>query len=135
VIVRKYGNRVHSVEPNFDARAMNEIGFRRDNEWSAPTEEFFEAWEKMEAHELTAAAEGAVQGEAEEALLRSLQDQLQAVAASAGDDGVLFIESEQGVDYPKTRHTQQTQVVDGENRLYFRFTVEPPLRVSVYRKR
>jgi hypothetical protein len=136
LIVRQYGNRVHSVEPNFDARAMNEIGFRRDNEWTMPADEFHQAYEKREAHELTAAAEGEVQGEAEEALLQSLHEQLQAVAgAAAGGDGVLFIESEQGVDYPKTRHTQQTQVVDGDNRLYFRFTVEPPLRVAVYRKR
>jgi hypothetical protein len=134
VIVRQYGTRVHSVEPNFDARAMNEIGFRRDNEWSLSTEEFLESYERLEARELTAAAEGEVQGEAEERLLQSLLEQLQAVLAAAGD-GVLLIESAQGVDYPKTRHTQTTQVVDGANRLYFRFTVEPPLRVAVYRKR
>jgi hypothetical protein len=134
VIVRQYGTRVHSVEPNFDARAMNEIGFRRDNEWSLSTEEFLESYERLEARELTAAAEGVVQGEAEERLLQSLLEQLQAMVAAAGD-GVLLIESAQGVDYPKTRHTQTTQVVDGANRLYFRFTVEPPLRVAVYRKR
>jgi hypothetical protein len=46
-----------------------------------------------------------------------------------------MIESEQGVDYPKTRHTQTTQGGGHANRLYFRFTVEPPLRVAVYRKR
>jgi hypothetical protein len=134
LIVRRYGTKVHSVEPNFDANAMNEIGFRRDNEWSLPTDEFFEQYEKFENHELMAAAEGEVQTEAEAALLHSLQEQLMAVAAAAGD-GLLFIESEQGNDYPKTRHTQSTLVVEGANRLYFRFTVEPPLRVAVYRKR
>ncbi|CAN5770695.1 hypothetical protein BH23GEM9_BH23GEM9_22190 [soil metagenome] len=133
VIVRQYGNSVHSVEPNFDGRAMNEIGFRRDNEWSLATDEFFAIHEKVESHELTAAAEGDVQGEAEDALLDSLLQQLLATEAAAGN-GVLVVESEPGVDYPKTRHTQRTLVVAGENRLYFRFTVEPPLRVAVYRK-
>jgi hypothetical protein len=137
LIVRQYGTKVHSVEPNFDANAMNEVGFRRDNEWSMATSDFMAEYEKKEVHELTAAAEGEVQSEAEETLLHSLQEQLQAAAAAAAaaGGGVLLIESEQGVDYPKTRHTQQTQVVEGENRLYFRFTVEPPLRVAVYRRR
>lgn len=135
VIVKRYGSKVHSVTTNFDARAMNEIGFRRDNDWSEDSDAFFDAYEKMETHELTAAAEGEVQGDAEEKLLESLLAQLDAVARTVGDDGVLVVESEQGVDYPKTRHTQTNQVVGNENRLYFRFTVEPPLRVAVYRKR
>jgi hypothetical protein len=134
VIAKRYGAKVHSVQPNFDARAMNEIGFTRDHEWSMDASEFLETYEQVEAHELTAAAEGEVQGEAEDALLQSLHDQLAAVSRSAGD-GVVVVLSEQGVDYPKTRHTQTTHVVEGSNRLYFRFSVEPPLRVGVYRKR
>ncbi|HSJ32746.1 MAG TPA: hypothetical protein VK933_14990 [Longimicrobiales bacterium] len=135
MITKRYGSKVQSVTPNFDARAMNEIGFQRDNEWSLATDEFSESYEKVETHELTAAAEGEVQGEAEEKLLESLLEQLLAVEKTVGDGGVLMIESEQGTDYPKTRHTQTNQVVGHENRLYFRFTVEPPLRVAVYRKR
>ena len=135
MIAKRYGSKVQSVTPNFDARAMNEIGFQRDNEWSLATDEFAETYEKVETHELTAAAEGEVQGEAEEKLLESLLEQLLAVEKTVGDGGVLMIESEQGTDYPKTRHTQTNQVVGHENRLYFRFTVEPPLRVAVYRKR
>ncbi|CAN5783049.1 hypothetical protein BH23GEM10_BH23GEM10_13150 [soil metagenome] len=134
MIAKAYGATLHSVEPNFDSRAMNEVGFRRDNEWSMALDEFLAAHDKMETHELTAATEGDVQGEAEAALLSSLQDQLMATVDAAGD-GVVVIESEQGVEYPKTRHTQTTQVVGGANRLYFRFTIEPPLRVSVYRSR
>jgi hypothetical protein len=134
VIVRQYGTKVHSVVPNFDANAMTEIGFRRDGDWSLDTEEFLAAYEKLEAHDLTAAAEGEVQSETEAALLHSLQEQLLAVAEAAGD-GVAFIESQQGTDYPKTRHSQTTQVVEGANRFYFRFRVEPPLRVAIYRKR
>lgn len=135
MIAKRYGSKVHSVTPNFDARAMNEVGFQRDNEWSMSTDEFMESYEKTETHELTAAAEGDVQGDAEEKLLESLQQQLAAVEKTVGDGDVLMIESEQGVDYPKTRHTQTNQLVGHENRLFFRFTVEPPLRVAVYRRR
>lgn len=135
MIAKRYGSKVQSVTPNFDARAMNEIGFRRDNEWSIDKDEFEESYQQLESHELTAAAEGDVQGEAEEKLLESLQAQLLAVEKTVADDGVLMIESEQGLDYPKTRHTQTNQLVGNENRLFFRFTVEPPLRVAVYRKR
>jgi hypothetical protein len=134
MIVKQYGTKIQSVQPNFDARAMNEIGFTRDHEWSMPTEEFFEQHEKLEAHELTAAAEGDVQDEAEEQLLQSLQEQLLAVDRAAGD-GYVLLESAQGVDYPKTRGSQTTQVIDGANRLYFRWAVEPPLRVAVYRRK
>lgn len=134
MIAKRYGTKIQSVTPNFDARAMNEIGFQRDNEWAEPADEFFEKYEKIETHELTAAAEGEVQGEAEEKLLQSLQEQLMAVAKTVGQ-GVLLIESEQGTDYPKTRHTTTNNVVGHENRLFFRFTVEPPLRVAVYRRR
>lgn len=135
MIAKRYGSKVHSVTPNFDARAMNEVGFQRDNEWSMSTDEFMESYQKTETHELTAAAEGDVQGDAEEKLLESLQQQLAAVEKTVGDGDVLMIESEQGVDYPKTRHTQTNQLVGHENRLFFRFTVEPPLRVAVYRRR
>lgn len=133
MIVRQYGTKVQSVVPNFEAVAMNEIGFRRDTEWSMPTEQFFAEYEKVATHSLTAAAEGDVQAEAEATLLASLEEQLWDVASST--DGVVLVESEMSVDYPKTRHTQTTQVVDGANRFYFRFTVEPPLRVAVYRRK
>ena len=135
MIAKRYGTKIQSVQPNFDAHAMNEIGFMRDHEWDMPADEFLAGYEKMEVHELTAAAEGDVQGAAEEALLVSLLEQLHALEASVADGGVLLVESESGVDYPKTRHTQTTQVVGSENRLFFRFTVEPPLRVAVYRSR
>jgi hypothetical protein len=134
VIARRYGTKLHSVQPNFDAHALNEIGFMRDQEWSADASEFFETHEKTEAHELTAAAEGDVQGEAEAALLNSLQEQLLAVE-KAGDGGVVVVESEQGSNFPKTRHTQTTKNVEGMTRSWFRFTVEPPLHVAVYRPR
>jgi hypothetical protein len=135
MIAKQYGTRVQSVVPNFDANAMNEVGFTRDNDWTMPAEEFFGAYEKSESHELTAAAEGDVQSEAEERLLKSLEQQLRAADSAAGADAVLLVENEQGHNYPKTRHTTENKVVGHENRFYFRFTIEPPLRVAVYRKR
>ena len=135
MIVKRFGKKVESVRPNFDSRAMTEIGFMRDSEYSESAETFFTLYDKRELHDLTAATEGEVQGEAEDALLASLEEQLLAAEKSAPEDGVLFIESEQGVDYPKTRHTQTTTVVEGANRLHFRFTIDPPLRVAVYHRR
>ena len=32
MIVRRYGNRIQSVTPNFNARAMTEIGFVRSGD-------------------------------------------------------------------------------------------------------
>jgi hypothetical protein len=48
---------------------------------------------------------------------------------------VVVIESEQGKDYPKTREKTTTQVVGNENRLHFERTIDPPLRVALYRPR
>lgn len=135
MIVKRYGKRVQQVQPNFDARAMNEIGFTRTGDFLTSAEELATEYEKGTEHELTATAEGPVQDEAEAALLRSLEEQLRSLEASVGDGGLLAVENEQGRDYPKTRGTQSTHVVQGENRLYFRFTVDPPLRIGVYTRR
>jgi hypothetical protein len=135
MIVRKYGNTVQSVEPNFDSRAMTEIGFTRTSDFQVPAEEFDGGYERQTLHELTAQADGDVQGEAEDALLASLREQLRELAESTDDERVLFIENRPGADPPKTRCTQTTRVVQGTNRLYFEYVVEPPLRVGVYRRR
>jgi hypothetical protein len=133
MMVRRYGAQVRSVDPDFDPHVLNEIAFRRNGEWSLPSVEFFDRYEKVESHALTAAADGDVQNIVKQNLLHSLREQLVAVSRSVGADAVLLIESEQD-DYPKTRQKQTTQLVEG-HRLFFRFTVEPPLRVAVYRKR
>jgi hypothetical protein len=132
-MVRRYGTQVRSVAPDFDPNVLNEIGFRRTGEWSLPSAEFFDAYTKVESHALTATADGDVQNLVKENLLYSLREQLTAVAESVGADGVLLIESDQD-DYPKTRQKQTTQLVEGANRLFFRYTVDPPLRVAVYRR-
>ncbi|HEX7050444.1 MAG TPA: hypothetical protein VF188_09610 [Longimicrobiales bacterium] len=136
MIVRQYGAVIHSVEPSFDARAMTEIGFRRAGTFSMPAAEFFEVFERVTEHALTASAEGDVKDAAEQALLASLLEDLRALEARLGPDEVLLVESRPGHDYPKTRDRTRTVVVGGiENRLHFSWTVEPPLRLGVYRRR
>jgi len=131
-IVRRYGSKIQSVTPNFDSRAMTEIGFVRGSELSLSAEEFEQQYHRLSGRELRAKAEGDVQGDVEDAVLASLTEQLEALAAEAGDGALLLIENEQGVDHPKTRGRQTTIVVDGENRLVFEYTVDPPLRIGVF---
>ena len=54
MILRKYGKSYHSVTPNFDSRAMTEIGFQKSGEHAAETGEFEAAYERVEGHELSA---------------------------------------------------------------------------------
>lgn len=132
MIFRKYGSKVESVVPNFDSRAMNEIGFQRTNETSLTAEEFEGRYMRVDGREFTGQAEGGVQDEAERAVLAQLLSQLEELEAGLKPGEVLLVESELGKDYPKTREKQRTIVVDGENRLRFERTVEPPLRIGVY---
>jgi hypothetical protein len=135
MIVRRYGSSVLSVVPNFDSRAMTEIGFNRDGRLTIPTEEFQRTYERAQGHELTAQAEGTVQGDVEEAVLASLSEQLHRLAGELKPEELLLIENEPGVDQAKTRGTQTTTVEAGENRLRFGYVVDPPLKVGVYRRR
>jgi hypothetical protein len=133
MILRRYGKDVHSVETNFYSKALTEIAFMRDHQVSTPGEEFFQAHEKLSEHGLTAQAEGDVQDEVESVMLDDLLAQLSALHESLEESQVLFIESEQGKDYPKTKTRQKNVVVEGENYLYFYSSIDPPLRVGVYR--
>ena len=135
MLARKYGTTVQAVETNFDARAMNEVGFRRSGALSIPTSEFESDYERVRGIELTAVAEGDVQGEAEERMLASLEEQLNQALAELGEGELLLVESEAGKDYPKTRERTTTQVIKGQNRLYFEWTIDPPLKLGVYRRR
>lgn len=134
MILRRYGTSVHSVVPNFDSKALTEIGFRRDQKLSQPTDEFEASHQRVRDHGLAATADGYVHDEVERALLTDLESQLGRIEEELGEDEVLLIESEQGTDYPKTRTQQKTVVIEGENRLNFITTVHPPLRVAVYRR-
>jgi hypothetical protein len=135
MIFRKYGSSLHSVDPNFDANAMNEIGFMKNGSMEIRADELQEKYERVAGHELTAQAEGEVQNVAEAAVLKDLQAQLTAIESGAAEGAVLVIESELGKDYPKMREKVSNVIVANENRLYFHRTVEPPLRVGVYAPR
>lgn len=135
MIFRKYGKSYHSVVPNFDSRAMTEVGFQKIGDEPVEASEFEGAYERVDGRELTALAEGSVQDEVEKQMLASLRTQLLEYEKSVGDDAVLVVESEQGKDYPKTREKTTTKVLGNENRLHFERTIDPPLRIGVYRKR
>lgn len=134
MILKRYGNTVQSVELDFESKALTEIGFRRDRATSMPAEEFESTYERVESHEVEATHEGWVQDEVEQVLLEDLESQVEEILSGLEEDEVVLVESEQGVDYPKTRTVQKNRVVEGENRLHFTIRVEPPLRLGVYRK-
>ena len=133
MIFRRYGNAYQSVELNFDSKALNEIGFRRDRVESIPVEEL-ETFEKKTTHELVAEAEGSVQDETESLLLERLAGQLLAIDRNLGPGEVIVVENDQGHDWPKTRQQTKNVIVGGENRLHFTYTMGPPLRATVWRR-
>jgi hypothetical protein len=133
MIFRRYGNAYQSVELNFDSKALNEIGFRRDRVESIPAEEL-ETFEKKTTYELEAEAEGAVQDETEQLLLERLAEQLLAVDRNLGPGEILVVENDQGNDWPKTKQKTTNVIVGGENRLHFTYTMGPPLRATVWRR-
>lgn len=135
MILRRFGNRIHEVTPNFDARAMTEISFLRGGALEDGAEEWLAAHERVGEHRLSATAAGDVQNEAEEALLEQLEQQLKALLAGLAPGEALLVENEPGTNYPKTRMRQKTLVVDGANRLHFDAEIDPPLIVGKYRRR
>jgi len=135
MILKRYGSILHSVTPNFDARAMNEIGFQRSHEASLDAGEFEAGYERVEVHELRAQAEGFVQMDTEERVLAQLREQLDHLIEHDTGDQLLLVENEQGRDYPKLREKITNAVIEGENKLHFHRTVDPPLRIGVYAPR
>jgi hypothetical protein len=134
MILRRYGDSVQSVALDFDSKALTEIRFRRDHERSEPADRFVTDWRRVREHELGGTAEGFVQDEVEQVLLADIEARLRALEASLAADELLVVESEAGVDYPKTHTHQKTVTIDGENRFHFTSTLRPPLRVGIYRK-
>ena len=133
MILRRYGDSVQSVVVNFDSRALTEIGFRRDHGDTHPVEAFFATHERVRGHELSVTTEGYVQDEVEHQLLVDLERQMLELEKALSEDELHLVESEQGVDYPKTRTVQKTVVQEAENRLHFTITVKPPLRLGTFR--
>lgn len=135
LIFRRYGSAYHSVDTNFDSLALNEIAFRRNREESIPADDMDAGFETVSTHELVAEAEGDVQDHTEQELLDKLEAKLTEVRDGAGDSDVLVVENEQGNDWPKTRQKTSNVIVEGENRLRFNYSVAPPLRVTVRRRK
>jgi hypothetical protein len=136
VILRRYGTTVQSVVIAFSSVSLTSVGWRRDRALSLSLDEFRAGYEPVREHHLSAEAEGPVQIEAQNALLADLESQMRALEAGLEPGSeVLFIESQRGVDEPRAHEKRKDVIVDGENRFYFAWWVDPPLRVGVYRKR
>ena len=125
MLFRRYGKRVDSVVTNFDPHALNEIGFRRDHARTFPADEFAVRYAKVAEYTVEDETEGPVQSEAEAEILARLEHQVRARTAGLAPGQVLLVENRQGIDYPKLRNRQDRVIVHGENRLYFRWRVDP----------
>lgn len=131
MIFRRFGTSYQSVEMDFDAKALNEIAFRRNREQSIPVDEFDSSYETVETVELAVEAEGPVQYKAQQDMLDELQARVEALFDGLAEGGVLVVENKQGHDYPKPRQHTKNVIEEGENRLYFEYSMSPPLRISL----
>ena len=133
---RLYGDKYQSVTFEFEGKALTEVGFRRNNERSLTPEELEAGYELIETVHLTSEAEGDVQYETEQLLLDRLLEKGRAAAERLPEDGIAIVENQRGgQDQPRPRQKIKTLVVDGENRLHFEYSIDPPLRISLYRRR
>lgn len=130
MIVRRYGNRFHSVALAFDPAALTEVGFKKDEakDWTA--EEFHEAYELIRVEEVTAEGADPVQDTAEKAMLAELEEKVMAIHDALEDGQLLSIESKSGVDHPRTRYHRPTK---GERA--FTYSLNHPLRLGVWSKK
>ena len=85
MIIRRYGNRFHSVSIDFDPAAMTEVGFRRDGEQEWDTEEFMSQHELIREEEIIAESSDVVQEKAEREMLVAKQ-----AAAYQAERGMWF---------------------------------------------
>jgi hypothetical protein len=134
MLVRRYGSTIQSVDPNFDAKAMTEIGFRRTSGFSMPAEEFAKAYERVGEYLISGKSDAPVQKDAEESLLSSLLDQIGVLQRGLQEGDVLLFENEVGKDFPKMREQQKGVLVDGQNRIHFFRSVDPPIRLGHLRR-
>lgn len=133
MILRRYGKNYVSVRPNFDSRAMTEIGFTRTGDLTVEAAGFADQYELVENRILSPTHAGNVQSEVEAALLVDLENELVRLERGLGPDQILVLQNEQGVDHPKTRGKQGSDASGPDTRLTFEYTVDPPLRVGIYR--
>jgi hypothetical protein len=134
-LLRRFGERVRGVEPRFDARALNEIGFQPAGTVDEASESFDARMVAVREVLVESTSDGPVQAEAEALLLDRLRASLDALLADLAEGEVGVVENQPGVDWPKTRERRKDVIVDGENRFHFHWRVDPPLRISIYRGR
>lgn len=134
MILRRYGTHYRSVDAEFNSRALTEIGFRATNRLRVPIADFERRYTKQETHELAPSAAGEVQDETEALLLERLLEELNCILGTLGPDQVAVVDNGKAHDHPKTRQETDNTLAEGENRLRFRYTLAPPLRVAVYRE-
>lgn len=132
MIFKRYGTSYQSVDTNFDAKAMSEIGFRRNREREIPVDDLESGFVKTDTVEVATAAEGDVQTEAEQLMLDRLEERVAEIVGELLEGGILVVENESGHDHPKPRQDIKNVIVEGENRLFFHYTMSPPLRIGVY---
>lgn len=135
MILQRRGDKVVSVVPNFNSRALTEIVFRPEGAFSEPVTGFDAQIYRERTVSLHGEADDAVQATAESAALDQLLSALLALEKSLAPGAFLFIESASPDDWPKTRERRQDVVIAGENRFHFHWRIDPPLRVSVCRTR
>lgn len=135
MIFRRYGTTYQSVDLDFAAEALNEVGFRRNREASIPVDDFESRYEHLETVELDAEAEGTVQNDTEQDLLDALAAKVREQMGRLPEGGILVVENENGRDYPRTHQETKNVVERGENKLRFAYSVDPALRVALYRPR
>ncbi|MEJ2539712.1 MAG: hypothetical protein P8188_07055 [Gemmatimonadota bacterium] len=133
MILRRYGSALQSVEMNFDSKALNEIGFRRDRGTSIPVDEFESEWITVETRELAPTAEGTVQDQTQQELLDAMEEEIRDWLGELDEGEAILVENEND-DYPKLRDDSKVVLERGQNRLHFFSRVEPPLRLSRVRK-
>ena len=133
---RLYGSTYQSVTFEFEGKALTEVGFRRNHERSITPEELEAEYEHIETVHLTSEAEGDVQQETEQLLLDRLLEKGRAAAERLPEDGVAIVENDRGgKDQPRPHQKIRTVVVNGENRLHFEYSIDPPLRIALYSKK
>lgn len=130
MILRRYGNRVESVDPDFDPAAMNEVGFRRNGEFRSDLGAFLDEHQMVRTEEITAEYTDPIQERSERLMLEVLREKLDGVLASLEEGEILSVESETGKDYPRTRY-ERSSLRGGE----FTYTLDRPLRLGIWTKR
>jgi hypothetical protein len=134
MLVRRYGSTIQTVEPNFDAKAMTEIGFRRIDGFHMPVDDFEKEYQRIGEYLISGKSDAATQKDAEESLLAELLQQIGVLQRGLADGDVLLFENEPGKDFPRLHEQQKGVLVDGQNKIHFFWHVDPPIRLGHRRR-